>query len=97
MSHPSPRRMNEVTKKGKGRPANKENIWKRFCNSRGCTPLPAKKYVEYCKEVNRNYKVPVLFSKGVVKVCKKLEDEEKYQWVVSKGEHDFVLGHNKHD
>ena len=28
------------------------------------------------------------------KVCKKLEDEDKYQWVVSKGEHEFVYGHD---
>ena len=56
------------------------------------TPLPAIKYYEYCEKVGRDYRIPVRFYQKVIKVCKRVEDTDKFPWVVSKKEHDQVLG-----
>ena len=83
----------EVTKKkGKGRPASKEDIWEKFHNSNGYTPLPPKKYAEYCQQVGRDLKIPVRFFNGaVIKICKRIEDSDKYTWIISKAEHEVVF------
>ena len=79
----------EEPKKGKGRPS-KTDIWEKFCNSNGYAPLPAKKYHDYCIEVGRDYRIPVKFFRTVIKICSRIENTDKFVWVVSKNEHNYV-------
>ena len=81
----------EEPKKGKGR-RSKMDIWEKFCNSNGYAPLPATKYHDYCMNVGRDYRIPVKFSGNVVKICSRVENTNKYVWVVSKKEHSYVYG-----